>query len=167
MYRFQHGRVVIQAGRLADVAADVLVRPVGRNHRVSDAIDRGLVDVGGPALGEVLNATANLVVGTTAVTPATGLRADELVHIALPQPGDDGGAELEQAYESALRVAFDHGAMSIGLPLLDGGRNDDGPTCVAVVAAFLEAHPSLEQVVICAPDEATLSRVLAASGEYF
>ena len=160
MYRFQNGRVVVQSGRLADIGVDALVRPVGGARRVAETIEHGLVDAGGDALVEVLNGLTPPSAGEVVVGDAAGLRAERLVHLGLP-------CELEQAYERALRAAFEHGATSVAVPLLEGGRDDDAATCIAVVAAFLEAHPSMERVVVWGQDEVAVSRVLAVTGEYF
>jgi|GEM_PF-2934209 len=166
MHSFQHGRVVISPSELDELSVDALIVPrltgAPRGDRFYDAI----VAQGGEALAEAIALEATAGDSALMSVAAEGLRADRVVIVAIDRAAQQGGSALESAYEMALRKAFETGALSIGLPLFLAAKDDDAASAIAVIAAFIEAHPSLERVTLCVNDERATYRVLAAAGEY-
>lgn len=158
MYRFQRGRVVVGAVDPLDVSADALVVAVGGAG--PEALRRRAMAASPELEAAWMTRGERPAPGAAVSLDAPGLRTERCVFIVV----DDAD---EARYDGALEAAFSAGALSVVLPLLGDGGIDDAALAVASVAAFLEAHPSLEQITLCAPDERALAGVLAAAGEYF
>lgn len=158
MYRFQRGRVVVGAVDPLDVSADALVVSVGGDG--PEALRRRAMAASPELEAAWMTRGERPGPETPVIHEAPGLRAERVVFVAESGPDD------ERRYERALEASFSAGAVSVVLPLLGDAGLDDAALAVASVAAFLDAHPALEQVTLAAPDERALAAVLAAAGEY-
>jgi uncharacterized protein (DUF736 family) len=158
MYRFQRGRVVVGAVDPLDVSADALVVTVGGDG--PETLRRRAMAASPELEAAWMSRGERPEPASPVILEAPGLRAERVVFVAERGPGD------EARFERALEAAFSAGAISIALPLPSDTTLDDAALAVASVAAFIDAHPALEQVTLAAASERALAAVLAVAGEY-
>lgn len=134
-------------------------------------MDSGLHKKAGAVLIDARCGLGCIPVGQAALSPAFGLNARFVIHTVSPnwRGGDFGEVELlKSCYNSALRLALEHGCESVAFPLLSAG-NCGFPkelalkTAVDVFSALLLEDDMHIYLVVFGREEPALSEKLFSS----
>ena len=134
-------------GDLSRFEADVLVNAANSALREGGGVCGALFLGAGPEkMREACEKIGHCLPGDAVITPAFGLPAKHVVHAVGPvyKDGKQGeAAVLRKTYQSALKLAVDHGAKTIAFPLISSGAFAYPPreallVAVSAIRDFLE-----------------------------
>lgn len=110
---------------IANMRVDAIVNTANPHPVIGSGTDAGIHAKAGPKLLEARKAIGDIRVGSSAITDAYGLDAEYVIHTVGPvwRGGLFGeGKKLRSCYDSALRLALEHGCRSIAFPLISAGN---------------------------------------------
>lgn len=133
-------------GDLTLQTTDAIVNSANPLPVVGQGVDSGIHDRAGPELLEARQKIGSIPVGSAAITPGYRLKARFVIHAVGPiwKDGTHGEAEkLRACYDSALRLAAEHGCSSISFPLISAGnygfpRDQALQIAISAFRSFLE-----------------------------
>ena len=117
--------IALHLGDITRFAADAIVNAANSALAGGGGVDRAIHDAGGPEIMAELRARyRGCPTGSAVITGAGRLPARWVIHAVGPvwHGGRDAEAELlASAYRSALRLADEAGARTLGLPAISAG----------------------------------------------
>lgn len=135
----------IVRNNITDMYVDAIVNTANPLPVVGTGVDTAVHQAAGPALLEAREKIGLIPRGYSAVTPAFNLPAKYVIHTVGPvwQDGEHGEeATLRSCYDTALKLAAEHGCESVAFPLISAG-NYGFPkslalqTAISAISAFL------------------------------
>ena len=112
----------VRIGRLADVDAEAVVRPVRSDLEALTSESRELIGSAGPAVAARLRDMGETPPGAALITPAGDLDTGFLIHVVLQSPDQPvTAAVLGQGLTNALRRAEEWAISSVAIPPLGTG----------------------------------------------
>lgn len=115
----------IVRNNITEMHTDAIVNTANPRPVIGSGVDCAIHEKAGPKLLEARCQVGHINRGMSAITPAFDLPAKYVIHTVGPvwKDGKSGEAEiLRGCYESALRLAADHGCESIAFPLISAGN---------------------------------------------
>ena len=110
---------------IVQMRVDAIVNTANPRAVVGSGTDAAIHAAAGPELLEARKKIGRIAVGQAAVTPGFGLDAKYVIHTVGPvwRGGLFGEAKLlHSCYESALKLAVEHGCRSVAFPLISTGN---------------------------------------------
>ena len=135
----------IVRNNITDMHVDAIVNTANPLPIVGSGVDTAVHQAAGPALLEAREKIGLIPRGFSAVTPAFNLPAKYVIHTVGPvwEDGEQGEeATLRSCYDTALKLAAEHGCESVAFPLISAG-NYGFPkalalqTAISAISAFL------------------------------
>lgn len=133
---------------ITTMKCDAIVNPTNRHMQPGGGADEAIHRAAGPRLLEYCRELGSLSVGEARITPAFKIPCKYIIHTAGPLW--DGGLSgekilLRSCYESALRLAEEHGCQSVAFPLIASGaygypKERVLREAVDVISRFLEKN---------------------------
>ena len=158
---FNHTRVRLVRGDITHMETDAVVNAANSSLMGGGGVDGAIHRAGGPAiLSECMEVRRTkypdgLPTGEAVITGGGSLKARHVIHTVGPVWRGGGSEEerlLEAAYRNSLRVAVENGLKSVAFPAISTGAygypvEKAAWTALKTVKAFIEANPSLDEVV--------------------
>ena len=110
---------------IVNMKADAIVNTANPRPVVGSGTDTAIHTKAGPQLLEARKKIGNIPAGSSAITGAYGLDAKYVIHTVGPvwRGGFFGEANrLRSCYDSALKLAVEHGCRSVAFPLISTGN---------------------------------------------
>ena len=153
---------------ITNMHVDAIVNAASRFPRVNAGVDSAIHKKAGPSLLVARKEIGYLNPGTAAVTPAFGLNAEHVIHVATPIWIDGQHGEIQilrQSYDMCLNLARKHNCESIAFPLLASGnhgfpKNKALQVAIAAFSEFLLEHEMQIYLVVFSRDSVKLSEKL-------
>jgi O-acetyl-ADP-ribose deacetylase (regulator of RNase III) len=155
MQRTIQGRILeLAEGDITDVAIDAIVNAANSRLAGGGGVDGAIHRRGGDTIMDELarRYPRGCPTGSAVITAAGNLQARYVIHAVGPiwQGGQSGeGDLLARAYQSALRLASEHGCKSVALPAISCGVYGypvdlASQIALATTRRFLEEDPTVE-----------------------
>jgi O-acetyl-ADP-ribose deacetylase (regulator of RNase III) len=168
-------RLAVEVGDLTTFAADAVVNAANSRLAGGGGLDGAIHAAGGPSIAEELRAYDGCPTGSAVITGAGRLPARWVVHAVGPiwRGGDQGEPELlASAYRTALRLAEEAGAATVGLPAISAGiygypLREAATVAVSTVREYLAGGSILAAVTFVLRSEETAAafrEALSAAG---
>jgi FkbM family methyltransferase len=152
--------VTVEAGDIAEVAADAVVCSAGTSLRMGTGVAGALRAAGGEALNREAMAEGPVPVGGVAVTDAHDLDAAVVVHAAsMPHHGDGQStpASIRESVRGALQAADERGCETVAVPAVGCGLGG--------VPLVTGAEVVLEELLAFEPDSLRRARFVLYTDE--
>jgi O-acetyl-ADP-ribose deacetylase (regulator of RNase III) len=154
----------VVTGDITHISVDVIANAANQWMLGGGGVDGAIHAAAGPELLEACRAVPEVrpgvrcPTGEARLTPAFRLPARFVVHTVGPiwRGGSEREPELlASCYRESLKLALSHGARSIAFPAISTGvygypLSLAGEIAVRECAAFLEGHPSFENILLVA-----------------
>ena len=172
MARYLGGRVETVRADITTLPVDVVVNAANPSLLGGGGVDGAIHRAAGPGLLDECRRLGGASPGEVKMTRGHRLPARHVLHAVGPvwRGGQHREPELlARCYRESLRLAAEHGLVSIAFPAISTGvygypLEPAVRVAVAEVQRGLAAHPALERVILCCfsePDLAVHDRVAA------
>jgi len=173
MTRSIRERVEVWRGDITALEVDAIVNAANTSLLGGAGVDGAIHRAAGPRLLDACIPLGGCDVGDARITPGFDLPARHVIHAVGPVYLTGEGAEpglLRRAYRRSLELLVEHDLHTIAFPAISCGAfrypvDEACPIAVDEVVRALEAHPSIERVILVAFDptvEPALRRALDA-----
>ena len=167
----EHMPFEIVRNDITRMQVDAIVNTANPRPVIGSGTDAGIHAKAGPELLEARKKIGDIPVGASAVTEGFGLDAKYVIHTVGPvwRGGLFGeGDQLRSCYDSALKLALEHGCRSVAFPLISTGnygfpKDKALQIAIAAFSAFLLEQEMQIYLVVFNQDAFQLSEKLVSS----
>ena len=150
-------RIEIVEGDITRLEVDAIVNAANRTLLGGGGVDGAIHRAAGPELREACAKLGGCDTGEAKITPGFRLPARYVIHTVGPVWGGGERGEdrlLAACYRNALKLALEHGLVSIAYPAISTGAYGFPPERAALIAlrtvrAGLHDHTACERAVFC------------------
>ena len=150
-------RIEITEGDITRLEVDAIVNAANESLLGGGGVDGAIHRAAGPGLLEECRRLGGCPTGEARITGGHALPARHVVHTVGPVWRGGTHREddlLESCYRESLRLAAEHGTLTVAFPAISTGVYGfpiprAARIAVRAVAAGLAEHPSLTRVVLC------------------
>jgi len=170
-FAYKGKKIKIVQGDITRIKTDAIVNAANEGLRGGGGVDGAIHRAAGPSLMEETRKIGRCPTGQAVITGAGNLQAKYVIHTVGPIWAGGGSGEadlLKSAYASSLKIAREHGVVSIAFPSISTGIygfpiEKAAPIAVRAALDHLDEDTTLEEVqfvLFSKPDYEVYQRVL-------
>lgn len=160
-------KIEIIKGDITELRVDAIVNAANPSLMGGGGVDGAIHRAAGKELAEFCRKLRGCHTGDAKISPGFNLKANYVIHTVGPvwRNGTDSEDQLlASAYKRSLEVAVENGLKTIAFPSISTGAYRypfEKATEIAKVTieAFLQNHPSIQEVTVVAFDEKDFKRM--------